>query len=228
MCHFLIVNTTQKSVDAGVEQRIYARLNAATSFENVPSLPKWIRRIVESGDDEQALQLADYLNDTDGSPWYNKIKMANQEPNGGKTNQSSFVKLIKTHLLVPSNPICQKPMDQQKKILLNYWLALSHLLDDMRPTALYKYVGVNLFSRFATPLFNRLQTMEDFQTATMERILKETFAHLESEYVGVGHPDWWASKTGSAGGLNSTAIAKISHALTKAMHASQANANIII
>lgn len=98
MCHFLIVNTTQKSVDAGVEQRIYARLNAATSFEDVPSLPKWIKRIVERGDDDKALQIADYLNDTPESPWYNKIKMANQDAKGATTNQGSFVKLVTRNL----------------------------------------------------------------------------------------------------------------------------------
>jgi DGQHR domain-containing protein len=40
MCHFLIVNTTQKSVDRAVEQRIYARLSDAIDLEDVPSLPK--------------------------------------------------------------------------------------------------------------------------------------------------------------------------------------------
>jgi len=69
MCHFLIVNTTQKSVDKGVEQRIYARLTDALEFEDVPNLPKWIQRIVETGDDEQALNIVDYLNDTEaGGP----------------------------------------------------------------------------------------------------------------------------------------------------------------
>jgi hypothetical protein len=36
MCHFLIVNTTQKSVDTSVEQRIYARLSAALDVEEFP------------------------------------------------------------------------------------------------------------------------------------------------------------------------------------------------
>jgi DGQHR domain-containing protein len=75
MCHFLIVNTTQKSVDKGVEQRIFARLTDAIEYEDVPSLPKWIQRIVETGDDEQALGIVDYLNGTDGSPWRDKIAM---------------------------------------------------------------------------------------------------------------------------------------------------------
>src|SRR5439155_19946917 len=37
MCHFLIVNTTQKSVDKSVEQRIIARLTEALDVEDLPS-----------------------------------------------------------------------------------------------------------------------------------------------------------------------------------------------
>lgn len=40
MCHFLIVNTTQKSVDKAVEQRIIARLSDALDVEDLPSLPR--------------------------------------------------------------------------------------------------------------------------------------------------------------------------------------------
>ena len=48
MCHFLIVNTTQKSVDKSVEQRIIARLSEALDIEDdLPSLPKWIFNTVE-------------------------------------------------------------------------------------------------------------------------------------------------------------------------------------
>ncbi|MGE0774403.1 MAG: DGQHR domain-containing protein [Sphingomonadaceae bacterium] len=39
MCHFLIVNTTQKSVDKSVEQRIMARLTEALDIEDIPNLP---------------------------------------------------------------------------------------------------------------------------------------------------------------------------------------------
>ncbi len=49
MCHFLIVNTTQKSVDKAVEQRIIANLTEALHVEDLPSLPKWILRTVERG-----------------------------------------------------------------------------------------------------------------------------------------------------------------------------------
>ena len=40
MCHFLIVNTTQKSVDTAVEQRIFARLTESLEIEEVPQTAK--------------------------------------------------------------------------------------------------------------------------------------------------------------------------------------------
>ena len=47
MCHFLIVNTTQKSVDKAVEQRIVSRLSDLLDVEDLPSLPKWILNTVQ-------------------------------------------------------------------------------------------------------------------------------------------------------------------------------------
>src|SRR5262249_12303383 len=51
MCHFLIVNTTQRSVDKAVEQQIIARLTAMIDLEEMPTIPRWIRRQVEKGED---------------------------------------------------------------------------------------------------------------------------------------------------------------------------------
>jgi DGQHR domain-containing protein len=70
MCHFLIVNTTQKSVDKSVEQRIIARLTEALDVDDLPSLPKWILRTVETGEVDKAVKYADYLNETPDSPWF--------------------------------------------------------------------------------------------------------------------------------------------------------------
>jgi hypothetical protein len=75
MCHFLIVNTTQKSVDKSVEQQIIARLtNALDVEEDLPSLPKWILRTVQKGEVEKAIRYASYLNETEDSPWFEKIR----------------------------------------------------------------------------------------------------------------------------------------------------------
>ena len=93
MCHFLIVNTTQKSVEEGVAQRIKARLSSQIDVEKMPSLPKWILNSVQKSEDSKALGYIDYLNSSLTSPWKNKIKMANTESKEGVINQKSFVNL---------------------------------------------------------------------------------------------------------------------------------------
>ena len=69
MAHFLIVNTTQRSVDKAIEQQIVARLTQMIEFEKTPVLPKWIQRQVDKGEDARAIQIVQYLNDEKESPW---------------------------------------------------------------------------------------------------------------------------------------------------------------
>ena len=62
MCHFLIVNSTQKSVDTAIEQQIVARLTGMITFEKIPALPRWIQRLVERGEVRRALVIVQHLN----------------------------------------------------------------------------------------------------------------------------------------------------------------------
>jgi DGQHR domain-containing protein len=125
MCHFLIVNTTQKSVDKSVEQQIIARLtNALDVEEDLPSLPKWILRTVQKGEVEKAIRYASYLNETEDSPWFEKIRMANSESDEATINQRSFVKAIVKYVLTANNPITiENDFEREKRIFLNYWKA---------------------------------------------------------------------------------------------------------
>jgi hypothetical protein len=152
--------------------------------------------------------------------------MANQDSKTATINQKSFVKAIKKYVLTANNPISVRTPDQQKKIIHNYWKAIANLLDSGKPTVLFKYNGVELFCRFSTPIFNRLQNMGDYKTDTIEKLLKETFENLEGDNVAVGHPEWWLSGTGPAGGLNATALNKINHELTKALHKAESSPDI--
>ena len=219
MCHFLIVNTTQKSVDRSIEQRIYARLTAAMDVEDVPNLPRWMERIVESGEDEKALKIVDYLNNTPNSPWHKKIVMAGETSKTSTINQRSFVKSIVKFILVPGNPLHAQTTDRQQKIMLNYWTVLANLLTEPnKNTVLFKYNGVELFSRFSAPFFLYLANFQDYTTATMERVLLQTFDNLDGDNAGVGHPEWWLSGSGVAGNLNSSALTKINSELVTALN----------
>jgi DGQHR domain-containing protein len=222
MCHFLIVNTTQKSVDKSVEQRIIARLTDALDIEDdLPSLPKWILNIVEKGEVEKALKLVDFLNEVDGSPWKSKIKMANANSDESTINQRSFVKAIVRYVLTANNPLSAivKDFDKEKKIFLNYWKAIARILDDGNSTVLYKYNGVELFCKFSIPFFIKLQDRGSFTESTMESLLRSCFENVEGEYAAVGHSDWWA-KGSNASFLNAGAINVVSQEMARALHKS--------
>lgn len=228
MCHFLIVNTTQKSVDKSVEQRIIGRLSDALDIEeDLPSLPRWILNTVQRGEVEKALKYVDYLNETADSPWFGKIRMANAEPSDASVNQKSFVKAIVKYVLTANNPlsVIVKDLEKEKKIFLNYWKAIAGILDDGNASVLYKYNGVELFCKFSIPFFIKLQDRGSFTASTMQALLQSCFDNVEGEYAGVGHPDWWA-KGGKSSFLNAGAINVVSQELAKALHKSSSGGSI--
>jgi DGQHR domain-containing protein len=224
MCHFLIVNSTQKSVDKSVEQRILSRLTKALDVEDVPNLPRWIQKIVDRGEVDQAVKMVDYLNATETSPWLGKVRLPNVNGDGNAIRQHSFVKNIVKYVLTPSNPISAfDESEKRHKVFLNYWTAIANILDDGEDSVIFKYNGVDLFCRFSTPLFMRCQDRNSFTVATMQLLLSNCFKNMEGEYAGVGHAEWW-SKGSSAGSLNASAISNIytgmAVALSKAAMAS--------
>lgn len=218
MCHFLIVNTTQKSVDKSVEQRIIARLSDALDVEDMPSLPRWILNTVEKGEVEKAVKYVDYLNDDPESPWHGKIQMANNSSSSSSVNQRSFVKSIVKYVLTANNPIISlSDFEKEKKVFSNYWKAICRILDDGTESVLFKYNGVELFCKFSIPFFMKLQDKGSFTVSTMQDLLQTCFDNVEGEHAGVGHSDWWA-KGGKASFLNAGAINVVSQEMTKALH----------
>ncbi len=222
MCHFLIVNTTQKSVDKGIEQQIISRLTERVNLEHTPTLPKWIQTIVDKGDVDKALRLVSYLNDTDGSPWQGKVLMANQPPGTPQTtiNQGSFVRTVNRFIMTTSHPLrAIGDLETERRAFLNYWQAIANLLapDGEAKTVLYKSIGVTLFSMFSIPFFHKLNSAGDYRVETMERNLKGCFENIENDYLYIGNSDGW-QRGGTAGGLNSGALAKISSAMASALN----------
>ena len=223
MCHFYIVNTTQKSVEESVGQCIVSRLTDSLDVENLPSLPKWIQNVVERGETNQALKLVEFLNTAQDSPWLGRIKMANDTRH--KTHsikQQSFVRAIVNYVLVANNPLpALNDFEKEKKIFLNYWKAISSLIDDTAGTAttLYKYNGVQLFCRFSIPFFIHLQHDNRFTVEAMKDRLTGCLQNMVGDTAGVGHAHWWA-RGGQASGMNHSAIARVVQAMATALHKS--------
>ena len=224
MCHFLIVNTTQKSVDAAIEQQIVARLTDMITFKQLPFLPRWIQRQVERGETHRALAIVQHLNTSEGSPWKGKILMANPSDDEAKSatvNQKSFVTSLKKHVLVPSNPISGPTwtIDKQQKVLLNYWAAINQVLaeGDDAVTVLFKTNGLHLFHAAPPAVFLHLANRQDFTQQTIVSILKHGFDNLSTEFLGMAQRQFW-HRGDTASGLNQAALRKYAQALATAIN----------
>ena len=225
MAHFLIVNTTQKAVDKAIEQQIVARLTEMIDFERTPVLPKWIQRQVDKGEDARALAIVAHLNDESTSPWFGKIRMANMEDEAGEAtiNQKSFVASLKKLVLNSSNPISGPNWDaeKQKKVLANYWRAITDLLveDGDDTSVILKTNGLHLFHGVSPAIFTRLANDRKFTVDAITTLLRHAFDNLPTEFVAVSSPGFW-KRGAQASGLNQAAIRKYATAIATAMHAS--------
>lgn len=221
MCHFLIVNTTQKAVDRSVEQQIVARLSAMIDLEDIPTLPKWIQKQVLKGEDREALIIVNYLNGETDSPWYQKIRMANEDKKDKTTiNQSSFVQAIKLYLLTSSNPLAAiQDIEKRNRILKNYWKAIAELLVESEDdeTVIFKTIGLELFSLVSATIFNRLFTNNDFRVDTIKNMLRSALQQLPTEHLHVQDSAWWRSG-GGASNINKAAARKIAQELNKCIN----------
>nr|AGS53379.1 hypothetical protein [uncultured bacterium contig00018] len=210
MAHFLIVNTTQKSIDQGVSQQIFARLTDTLMTEDLPTIPDWIMRAVEKGDDGKALSFVHYMNVTNNSPWFEKIKMANDEDASGTINQASAVKTIKKFILVANNPLLAEDARIQNAVFTNYWQAITDLINPNEQTTLYKYVGFEQFSQFFVPFISHILSKHGKKLTVdlMRNILRDVFDNIEGDGIGIGTSEFW-DIGGQAGKYNSGARSQI-------------------
>ena len=228
MCHFLIVNTTQKSVDQSVEYAIMSRLTEALNVEELPTLPRWITRVVQTGEVDKAMKIVRFLNDHPESPWLGRISM----PNDNKPNlmkSGSFVKSIVKYVLTANNPISVlADPEKERNILLNYWKAIVDLIDDGTGSAavLFKYIGVELWCRFSIPFFTKLAEGGDYTVTTMKQVLQACLEHAEGASSGVGRSEWWVAGS-TASNINAGAVGQIVQEMARALHGSRMSSDII-
>ena len=221
MCHFLIVNTTQKSVDKSVEQSILARLTSMIHFKTIPSLPRWIQRQVDRGEDQQALNIIRYLNQNYESPWYQKIAMANQTDGLDKTTirQKSFAHSVKKFILSSNNPLMHsEDLEMRNRILCNYWNALKEILvtGNEGSSVLFKTAGINLFHMISPTVFSQLFNYKDFRVETIIRLLTQSFEKLDADSAILSDPHFWQRGAG-ASSLNMTTMRKFAVAINQAI-----------
>ena len=209
MCHFLIVNTTQKSVNKGVAQQIIARLSNMVSIEDVPTLPKWIQNQVNKGDDNEALIITNYLNTEKDSPLYKKITLANEKADSDNVKQDTFVNSIKKYILNSNNPVSgMEDRNKRNQILKNYWKAISELLENKesnKASVIYRTNGLELFNYVSTTVFNILFAEQDFRVNRIKENISKGFENINDDFADIQNPDYWVS----GGGVTSLNVSKM-------------------
>ena len=192
-------------------------MTKALELEDFPSLPHWIQRTVDKGDDDKALTYIDYLTNAEGSPWIGKVNMANETDKKGTLNQQSFAQAIKRHVLTSNNHVASASKDKELDIFKNYWIAVVNTIEPDDDSILFKYNGAFMFCMFSVPFLNLLLTKKDFKVPTMEKLLRKTFDLLEGDFAGFGHADYWA-KGGTASLMNAAGLNQINKALIEALY----------
>lgn len=222
MCHFYIVNTTQRKVDEAIGQRIIARLTQEHGMGEFPALPKWMQRLVEMGDIDDALKIAEYLNDEPDSPWFQKIIMANHtRRDGGIINQKSFVKAIKQNFVTAANPISVEfdgDKEKQCRAIKNYWLGIANCIQPEEDSVFFKTNGLEIFSKLSIPFSMKLQERRDWSVMGVENLFTHLSENVEGDYAAVTHSEWW-KRGGPSSSINAAGRKPIIDALTRAIHA---------
>lgn len=225
MCHFLIVNTTQRSVDRSVAQQIVARLTKMVDVAKLPTIPRWIRRQVDRGEDARALDMVTYLNTEESSVWFGKIRMANdaRKDKSVTIHQKTFVESIKRYILVSAHPLSAIGIDihKQQRALTNYWNAICDLLcdfDSAQESVVMKGNGVHFFHLVSQTAFHQAAGRKDFTQSSFRMIFERAFRALPVEDFRLGTIDYWLAG-GEASGLNQGALRRLAASMNRAMNA---------
>ncbi len=230
MCHFYIVNTTQKKVDEAIAQRIIAQLTEEHRLSDAPPLPKWMARLVEMGGVSRALQITEYLNNESDSPWFGKIVMANEPASKGTVNQKTFVKSVQRHVISSNNPLIHTFKDdpsRQCRAMCNYWLGIVDCIQPDEKSVFFKYTGMEIFNKFSTALFTKLASEKNFSREAVKERFKHVCDNLDGEHAGLSHKEWWRTR-GPASRLNASAHSGIIGDMSRALNASGTSQDIQI
>ena len=212
MLHFYVVNTTQRSVDPAVGNRILARLHHMRGTEDVPYIPSWMKRRVDSDADAEAIRIISRLNSDASSPWRNKIQLPDEAKKKRihTVAEKSLVVALKSNVLVSSHSITDFPDEKRDRILINYWRAVSNKFTTEEignDTVVFKSTGAWFFSRISSAVISRANRNASWKVTDFEEIFDSVKEILPNELLAITFPDWWRSG-GGASGWNKTAADK--------------------
>ena len=198
---FLVVNTTQKSLDKNLVWEIHNNtIKSVKDGKITQTLPTQTEKEIRLEKNPDAEEILAHLNQ-EGSPWHDRILMAHDKVPKGKRilKKSSFASVIKKSVL--NKDRLAEDLDELKESFLNYWKAVDKVLtppEDKNVDTLWLINGASVFGSFFNDLFECLHNKGlQYTVENFENYLRKVFA----EYKGDQRIDTWQFwQKGSDGG----------------------------
>lgn len=198
---FLVVNTTQKSLDKNLVWEIHNNtIKSVKDGKITQTLPTQTEKEIRLEKNPDAEEILAHLNQ-EGSPWHDRILMAHDKVPKGKRilKKSSFASVIKKSVL--NKDRLAEDLDELKESFLNYWEAVDKVLtppEDKNVDTLWLINGASVFGSFFNDLFECLHNKGlQYTVENFENYLRKVFA----EYKGDQRIDTWQFwQKGSDGG----------------------------
>lgn len=189
---FLVVNTTQKSLDKNLVWEIHNNtIKSVKDGKITQTLPTQTEKEIRIEKNPDAEEILVYLSQ-EGSPWHGRILMANDKVPKGKRifKKSSFAKDVIKKLVLNKDRLAED-LDELKESFLNYWKAVDKVLtppEGNNVDTLWLINGASVFGSFFNDLFECLHNKGLQYTAeNFESYLRKVFA----EYKGERRIDTW-------------------------------------
>ena len=206
MYHFFVINSTQKSVDQSLQQRITNNFIRKYKTENLPSLPPALQREVKRGTQAGATGMVDHLNREKGSPLKGRVQLANDaSPLQGRLKEAPLANILKQHVFTASNPIDGRESHIVKcKIVTNYLAAIyryyEELNSDHEDLLIFRTSGIYFFIALSKWFFAAIYntTDKDFKIDTQLNLFARLADEVDDDMRHVFYPDWWVSGRGGS------------------------------
>lgn len=199
---FLVVNTTQKSLDKNLVWEIHNNtIKSVKDGKITQTLPTQTEKEIRLEKNPDAEEILVYLSQ-EGSPWHGRILMANDKVPKGKRilKKSSFAKDVIKKLVLNKDRLAED-LGELKESFSNYWKAVDKVLtppEGKNVNTLWLINGASVFGSFFNDLFECLHNKGlQYTVENFENYLRKVFA----EYKGDQRIDTWQFwQKGSDGG----------------------------
>ena len=206
MYHFFVINSTQKSVEQSLQQRITNNFIEKYNIEEMPSLPSRLRREVERRTQAGATEMVEHLSREPGSPLYRRVQLVNDgTPLRGRLKEAPLSNILKQHVYTASNPIeGRESQDRKCRIISNYLAAINRYFDErnsededlliFRSSGIFFFIALSKW--FFAAIYNT--TDRDFTVRTQLSLFKQMASDVDDDMRHVFDPEWWVSGRGGS------------------------------